>query len=134
MQLPLDVGRDLVEEVPCKNDDSKRLGTSTPEELADEDKFDAEVAILRHVDLGWVFYDENDDGVFDRVLFSRAFASGSVDNELELSPTGDDVQSVAPTGPLMRPELVARKPAARAKLQEVFDAMQARARASEPSG
>ncbi|MEQ9321065.1 MAG: trypsin-like peptidase domain-containing protein [Polyangiaceae bacterium] len=116
------------------NRDSKRLGTSTPEELADEDKFDAEVAILRHVDLGWVFYDENDDGVFDRVLFSRAFASGSVDNELELSPTGDDVQSVAPTGPLMRPELVARKPAARAKLQEVFDAMQARARASEPSG
>ena len=116
------------------NRDSKRLATATPDELADEDKFDAEVAILRHVDLGWVFYDGNDDGVFDRVLFTRDFASGSVDNELELSPTGDEVTSVAPTGPLMRPELVARTPATRAKLQEIFDAMQSRARTDEPSG
>lgn len=115
------------------NRDSKRLATATPDELADEDKFDAEIAILRHVELGWVFYDNNDDGVFDRVLFSRDFLSGVVDNEIELSPTGDEVRSVSPTGPLMRPELVARKPGTRDKIQAIFDAMQTRAREGGPA-
>jgi hypothetical protein len=113
--------------------DTKKLATSSPEDLARDDKFDAEVAIYRQGNLGWIFYDEKNNGVFDHVIFTRDFQGGVADNELTVSPTGEKVDSVAPSGPLFRPELVARSPQLQERLRSLFRQMQLRA-LSEPAG
>ncbi len=100
--------------------DTKKLSTSAPQDLVGEDKFDAEIAIVRFFDLAWVYYDTNKDGVFDVVLFSRDVSTGRVDNAFRLDPSGEKVTLESVAGPLLRPELVGASARAKAALAELF--------------
>lgn len=100
--------------------DTPRMATSTPDELASADKFDAELAIVRLGQLGWVYYDSDGDGVFDLVRFTRDIQKGTVDNVLRLDPSGLEVESEAPRGDLFTPELVAHSIGMRARLMIVL--------------
>jgi S1-C subfamily serine protease len=102
--------------------DTPKLATASPEDLASADKFDAEIAIVRLGELGWVYYDTDGDGAFDLVRFSRDLAKGTVDNVLRLDPSGTRVTSESPTGELFTPELVSSSIGMRARLMIVLSA------------
>jgi S1-C subfamily serine protease len=96
--------------------DTKKLATRAAEDLAKPGEFDAEIAIVREVDLGWFFYDTDGDGAYDVVTFTRDFDKGIADNVFKLDPTGEKVTVGQPGGPAFRPELVHASPKAKDKL------------------
>src|SRR5262249_1140606 len=67
--------------------DTKKLATRSADELARPGEFDAEIAIVRDVDMGWFFYDTDGDGAYDTVMFTRDFAKGIAENVFKLDPT-----------------------------------------------
>ncbi|MCW5801187.1 MAG: trypsin-like peptidase domain-containing protein [Deltaproteobacteria bacterium] len=106
--------------------DTKKLATRTPRELArSQDGMDAELAILRTHELAWFFYDTDDDGAYDTVIFTRDFSKGVADNIFRLDPTGEKVTvDTATGGPLFRPDLLKKaSPVAKEKLAALVASM-----------
>lgn len=101
--------------------DSKKLASRTPDELAQPGEFDAEIAIVRMFDVGWVFYDTDKDGAFDVIVFSRAFSSGNADNVVRLDATGDKATVIGSSGPLFRPELLKLNGKTKDKVAAIFE-------------
>src|SRR5690606_37660638 len=57
--------------------DTPNRTTATPQELATERKFDAEVMFLRVYDRLWVYHDTDRDGAADLVTFTRDVSRGT---------------------------------------------------------
>jgi S1-C subfamily serine protease len=106
--------------------DTKKRESSTPEELATEDHFDAEVIMVRIYDRGWVYHDTNRDGAMDLVLFTRNAGAGMVDSAFRIDAAGELVTAEpSPTGALVRPDAVgASTKAADALRQLLYRVMQ----------
>jgi hypothetical protein len=106
--------------------DTKKLATRTARELASRsDGMEAEFGVLRQHDLAWFFYDTDNDGAYDTILFTRDFNKGVADNIFRLDPTGEKVTTDTTTGgPLFRPELLKKaSPAAKEKLAALVGSM-----------
>jgi hypothetical protein len=109
--------------------DTKKSATSTPKELANADKFDAEIAYIRLFSMTWAYYDTNRDGAFDLVFFSKDASRKTVDNAVRLSPDGKTATSEPGSGALLRSDLVPSSAATRAKIEALFAGLDA----GEPS-
>lgn len=99
--------------------DTKKLATLTADEVANPDKFDAEVAFLRLHDAAWAYYDTNGDGAFDVILYTNDVHTGKVDNAIRLTPDGKDAGSAGADGGLFRPDLVKAGAPLKAKLERL---------------
>jgi hypothetical protein len=86
-----------------------------PSELVADGGFDAEFAYLHESDLEWFFYDTDDDGRFDVVVFTSAPESGIATNGFRIDRSGAVRQDPALAGrKLVRPALYKHAALARA--------------------
>lgn len=99
--------------------DTKKLATRQAPELARQGEFDAEIAVVRDLNMGWFFYDTDNDGVYDTVAFTKDFSKGIADNWFKLDPTGEKVTTTAGGDAAWKPELVKMSPKAKDKLNKL---------------
>lgn len=106
--------------------DTKGLASKGADELVRQQSFEWEVAFMKRGNLLWGFYDTDNDGAYDLVLFSRAADKGTVDAAYTLSRSGDRVTAIPPAGVVLQPERVTRGAAEQAAItaayQRIFSA------------
>lgn len=100
--------------------DTKDLATKAADDLVRQQQYDWEAAFYRVGKLVWAFYDTDNDGAYDVVLFSRDAKKGSVDAAYTLNKSGDKVTFSDAKGSVFQPERVAKDPKRVAAMREVY--------------
>ncbi|MBL8743752.1 MAG: trypsin-like peptidase domain-containing protein, partial [Myxococcales bacterium] len=105
-------------------DRSSKTGTDSANQLIQNKKLDAEVASVRDTaaNLIWVYYDTDQDGAFDLVLFSTRPDSGLADKAFRIEGEKVRVDTELASGKLYRSSLLKDKAASAGfkKLAEEF--------------
>jgi S1-C subfamily serine protease len=94
----IDLGRDTFKK--------KSVARGKAAELVREGKFRAPFAWIDRSGMEWTFYDTDNDGKFDLVLFSARPASGQIDRAFRIDSKGRIKEDAAAIpGPLVRPSV-----------------------------
>ena len=101
--------------------DTKDLSTKVAEDFIRQQSFDFEVAFIRTGRLAWAYYDTDNDGAFDVVLFTKDVDKGKIDAAFTLSKSGEKVDRIPdPKGVILQPERVGKNPKAIEAIKKVY--------------
>ncbi|MBS2016149.1 MAG: trypsin-like peptidase domain-containing protein [Deltaproteobacteria bacterium] len=100
--------------------DTKDLATKAPEDFVRQQSFDFEVAFIRTGRLAWAYYDTDNDGAFDLVLFTKDVDKGTVDAAFTLNKSGEKVDRVEAKGAILQPERVGKSPKAIEAIKKAY--------------
>lgn len=101
--------------------DTKNRTTASAQELSGEDKFDAEVIMVRMYDRVWVYHDTNRDGAMDLVTFTRDTTSVTADSAFALDPSGQYATLASLDGGLLRMGAVGARAGTAFALQQLLE-------------